>query len=285
MIKQIGHEAKPLTRDLTERINSLPALKGDRDLKQWRVDQLRSLHDQGLFHGPTWVVAKIGNKMLRINGNHSSTMLLGLNGVFPRGMRATILTFACDNMQDAADLWAQFDTRWSARSEAEQVSTHGKLHSELASVSPTDMKNAVNGIAVALTECGATGSTDSMSRAHLVHDNVAFIVWTEQFIGMRRMRKSGVIGAMFATYNRNKAVATEFWKHVRDESHPDTDNATRKLARFLRECVVGRDGSGHIIKWSTRAFYAKSIHAWNAYRRGDRTDLKYHETSALPVAA
>ena len=70
---------------------------------------------------------------------------------------------------------------------------------------------------------------------------------------------------------------------------PDISHkASQKLRNYLMDTVTGRgqsfNGSARSDISSNREVYVKCIHAWNAYRRGKNTDLKYHAQSPIPKA-
>ena len=70
------------------------------------------------FH---WSVAKLGDKRLRMNGQHSSNMLCGLNGDFPKGLKVHIDEYEVPNKTSLALLFRQFDDRKSNRSPTDDV--------------------------------------------------------------------------------------------------------------------------------------------------------------------
>jgi hypothetical protein len=99
------------------------------------------------------------------------------------------------------------------------------------------------------------------------------------------MFRGPVFGAMYGCYLRSRKDATEFWKAVRDETGEKPDCPDRKLARWLLSSFVNV-GLGSRIpearRASQREFYVRSIHAWNAWRKGERTDLKYFPKATVP---
>ncbi len=58
----------------------------------------------------------------------------------------------------------------------------------------------------------------------------------------------------------------------------------RKLARYLLTVGVHVGGGTHKIKTaSQREVYVKCIHAWNAWRKEESTDMKYYVDKEIPA--
>lgn len=282
MIKQTSDQVVPLTRDLAEDFATMRSVPGERKLTTARMNYLRSRFDDGVFHTPQWAIGTLGGIRYRVNGHTSSHMLLELNGRFPTDMKAHVMEFACDTMEDLAELFAQFDAKGSVRSFFDNLTVHGRIHPELNDISPTVMAKCVSGITFAL---GLNKKVTVDERARLVHSHQPFILWAAEFGRARHMDRAPVMAALYDTYHRHAAAATEFWRHVRDEDHPDVDDPSRVLARFLRDSLVLTGQQKTSRKWSPKAFYVKAIHAWNAYRRGTKTDLKFYNNDNVPSIA
>ena len=88
---------------------------------------------------------------------------------------------------------------------------------------------------------------------------------------------------MFVTYQKSKKAATEFWTAVREETGQSPQFADRKLAKFLLTHglrAIRHQQSRYRVK--DREFFCKSIHAWNAWRKGDQTNLNYRADKPIP---
>jgi hypothetical protein len=284
MFRYIRTSQVPLTESLAAEFATMPPHKGERPLRQQHVDWLSGKIEAGLFHPPRWAKAKLKGKTYRVNGQHSSTALAQANGHFPKGLEVLIDEFECDTDDDVADLFAQFDPAGSVRTPTEVLMAGARQHAELANLSAAAVKHAVQAIVSLMQHTGdASGRVPVEAKRGIVSDNIPFILWTTQFTGASRMRTSGVLPALAATYKKNPDAATEFWKMVREESHPQVDHPTRKLGRFLALIVNGQEFNKKKGKpWTPRAVFVKCIHAWNAYRKGVTTDMSYFEESDIP---
>lgn len=92
MIKPEGSETRLLTPELATEFATMKGTIGERPIRQARIDMLKNKLADGLFFSPRWAVARIGNETVRVNGQHSSTMLAEANGSFPHGMSVIIIS-------------------------------------------------------------------------------------------------------------------------------------------------------------------------------------------------
>jgi len=236
---------------------------------------------EGLFHDPDWAIVWFRGRKMRANGKHSSLFLAGLNGDFPKGLSVRIQQFECDTEIDLATLFAQFDPSRSVRTRGDNINVHRAIEPTLREVSQTSTACAVAGLTWLLRQDAGVTFKES-DQLQLVHSHAEFIAWVDQYVGMRRLKRTGVVAAMFATWSKDATAAKAFWDHTREQDHEDPKHPTRKLGRFLELSILDPTDPQTKQKWDTRAFYVKCIHAWNAFRAGEGTDLKYHPTAPLP---
>lgn len=284
MFRQTGVELVPLTTEYVRWFSSLPTLKGDRDRDGFKgrrhVAWLKRLLDDGLFMGPCWSVAVLDGVRFRVDGGHSSRMLEEANGQFPTGLMASVRTFHCDSVVDLAELFDHFDNRNQIRTGKDKVTARKSVFPQYAEVSATAMERILAGIAWWLRSCGGHDHIDEDSKVRLMNDHDEFILFARPFLSRNWLHRADVIAAMYATWKKDQRAAGEFWTLVRDESAPDNTDPTRALASFLRDAKADWHNK---TRWTSRAYYTKSIHAWNAWRQGRKlTVLKYHDVDSLP---
>ena len=90
-----------------------------------------------------------------------------------------------------------------------------------------------------------------------------------------------------APYDRMPVKAKEFWTLVKDESAPNRDDPTRVLNRYLLRTALAGGGpasnAAHGKKLvDFREMYVKCLHAWNAWRKGETTNLNYYAKADVP---
>ncbi len=86
------------------------------------------------------------------------------------------------------------------------------------------------------------------------------------------------------TSRRKARIGLPFWTAVRDATGPKPDCADRKLEKWLWTTVLKRTTTERVIV-GTREMYVKCIHAWNAWRKNEATNLAYFAKAKTPAAA
>src|SRR6187200_1850654 len=120
-------DVRELTPELAEEFRNLEASPTERELNQARINHLRMKAEAGQLVTFHWSLAKLGDKKLRMNGQHSSNMLCDLNGHFPKGLKVHIDEYEVPNKPSLALLFRQFDDRKSNRSPSDVASAYQGL--------------------------------------------------------------------------------------------------------------------------------------------------------------
>jgi hypothetical protein len=102
-------EVRELTPELAEEFRDLEPSPTERELNPARLKHLQTKAEAGQLVTFHWSVARLGDKRLRMNGQHSSNMLCGLNGNFPKGLKVHIDEYEVLNKASLALLFRQFD--------------------------------------------------------------------------------------------------------------------------------------------------------------------------------
>ena len=88
---------------------------------------------------------------------------------------------------------------------------------------------------------------------------------------------------MFVTWAKHQHQARTFWTKVRDGGQLKVGAPEYRLREYLLRVVMNPGARSTFV--STREIYAKCVVAWNAFRRKQRTDLKYYPSAKeLPTA-
>jgi len=141
----VNSEVRDLTPELAEEFRNLDPSPTERELNPARLKHLKMKAEAGQLVTFHWSVARLGEKRLRMNGQHSSNMLCGLNGLFPKGLKAHIDEYEVPNKASLALLFRQFDDRKSNRSPGDVASAYQGLYEELHDVPKGPAKMAVEG--------------------------------------------------------------------------------------------------------------------------------------------
>jgi hypothetical protein len=85
----VKSEVCDLTPELAQQFRELDPSPTERELNAARIKHLKTKAEAGQLVTFHWSVAKLGDKRLRMNGQHSSNMLCDLNGHFPEGPKGS----------------------------------------------------------------------------------------------------------------------------------------------------------------------------------------------------
>lgn len=263
----------------------------DRPLRPKILKKLKEEAAKGTFRPCIWATCycKETKATYRVNGKHSSHVLATLNGKMPKGAMASVEKYECDTASDLARLYASFDYREGARIIGDINKAFAASIPRLAKIPAAIINRCVAGMSYAIWENGLRHAS-AEERAELLMDNVEFVRWLDTFMKeggkSTHLRRSAVTAAIYRTYKKDKAAATQFWSAVRDGSEKDSEHPTRKLYRMLIECKAGgSEGAESGKQISSRAMYVKSLHAWNAWRRNTPTNLRFSPKVATPEIA
>lgn len=284
-------EIAPLTMEIAKHYDRMSALKGDRDPDtprgRARVAWLFGLLRAGLFHSPVWSEVKLissratKEKRFRVDGGHSSRMLVQSGPDFPQGMKVTLRHFEAENMHQVIYLYEQFNSQMSTRTTIDLVKNRKAYIPEISEIAPTDITRGIYGIAFHL---GLHNPNEEYKPLDLIEPYSEFLAWCAEFAKSKVLRRPGTVGAIFAMYAHDEASALKFWRMVRDGTGTMPTCPTRVLGKFLAESDVAHGLQPNSSrKWSQRAFYVKCHHAWNAWRNNTGTALKYIEGAPLPT--
>ena len=274
-------ETVPLTLEIAKHYSRMATLKGDRDPDtskgKNRVAWLYDVLISGMFHSPIWSTVQIGSekgKKYRVDGGHSSVMLTQAGPYFPEGLSVTIRHFRAPDIDTAIDLFEQFNRKHSTRTTTDLIKNRAAYEDLLDDIAPTSIGNIIAGIACHIRLWNPNAEIEKLD---FIRPQSKFIKWAYSFAGNKKMRKAGVMGAVFSTWVKNRSAAEIFWPMVNEETGKTPDCPTRVLAKFLQNICIDKT-----IKWTSVAIYVKCHRAWNAWRDEKTTNLKYHKKCALP---
>ncbi len=281
MFHQTGVKIIKLDYEAAKNMAKMKEWRGERPIKDWRIGFLADKVDRGTFYTPTWATGTFRDRTYRMNGQHSSVMLADLeNGDFPTGMKAVVLEFACETEQDMCDLFSEFDPNRSVRSRGDIALAHASIHRSLKDIPERPLLWTTAGIAFALSKAFNARKVTTDERAALLHEYPSFVLWGSNFHHRPGFRRTGIAAAMFTCYERDSVAADQFWNWVGRQSHTDPQHVSRLLAAVYQRADASV--SAHPVK--PAELYAKSIYAWNAWRRNEKlTVLRYLTQAPMPT--
>jgi hypothetical protein len=271
----------------------------DRPLSERRIDVYIKLLEEGQFRPVTWASAACQEtgETYRVNGKHTSEMLSRLHSI-PE-FYVVLERYTCATLDDVAMLYATFDSKMQSRSAKDIYLSFAGVIPRLRDLPQNIINLSVCGMALETFGPEMYANTQPAERAELLMDNVPFVMWLRDLLEggstsseivranhtrCPHLRRQTVVAAMFACRKRSVEKATEFWTEVRDETGGKPTDPSRKLARFLTTMSISKKDSGGKVQMTPKAVYAKCLHAWNAWRRGETTNLNYYPGKPMPVA-
>ena len=283
-----------VTPALARLFAEMDAVPRDRPLSERRLQVYQRLFARGQFRPVTWAkaVCKETGGTYRVNGKHTSILLSGMK-TLPEFF-VTIEEYSCDTLDDVSRLYATFDSKTQSRTSRDINLSFAGTISELDEVSSNCIGQAVAGMSHHIWQ-GRLSTTTAAERAELLLEHTAFVLWLSDlmnqdgaragYISAKRLGRQPVVGAMFATWQKDGPAATRFWREVRDETGKEPTAPDRVLSRYIRDVNSKRGGGA---RWGTRHAdnreqYVKCLHAWNAWRTGEkRMRLQYFPEAAVP---
>ncbi len=284
-----------VTQALATKFRDMDPVPHDRPLNPKRVEAYRKMLAAGLFRPVQWATVHCNETQAtyRVNGKHTSNLFAEYEEL-PQAVHATIEHYHCDDLDDVARLYATFDSRTQVRTTNDINRAFAAIDPELSEI-PTKI---INLCVTAISYCkhgDGYARVPAAERAECLLDeaNKGFVGWLHGLLGnssnreaTRLLWRSPVVSAMYASYQKSRRDANEFWLAVRDGTGETPRAPDRVLNRFLlSKSIKGSAGSARSSQLvGQREMFVKCLHAWNAWRRDTTTDLKYHAQAKIPAA-
>lgn len=281
-------ETLPLTPELAKKHMDMEPSPTERRIDRARIKYLKEKASAGQLVTFNWAQAKIGEKLVRMNGQHSSIMLNDLNGQFPEGLHVHLDTYEVDANTDLALLFRQFDARKSSRTASDVSGAYQGLYDDLAEVSLTHAKLAVEGIAFweRYIFGDRTHVGDEQYTIFNLQKHHPFIRWIGELYSVKtpEMQRAPIVAALYATYGANETAAKTFWGQVARGGVEYEDGAPSTVLDTWLKAAEEKTSRARPPK--PAEFYQGCLYAWNAYREEReikdikfRVDKGFHEVT------
>ena len=282
--------AHKVTHKLAKEFADMDAVPQDRPLSERRLQVYERMVHEGAFRPCVWAKAFCveTNQHYRVNGKHTSILFSSLELEHVESLYVIIEEYRCETLEDVARLYATFDSKMQTRTASDIYRAFAATVPQLAELPRLTLNLLVAGVAADFYGIRNYLQRQAAERAELLLDNIDFATWANSILTPQDayiLRRVPVIAAMCGTYGKAKKAAEEFWLAVRDQSASRNDHPTRRLAKFLM--ITNADGAPianrrqrHV--GDTREFYVRSLHAWNAWRKGEPTVLQYFKNAKIP---
>lgn len=282
-----------VTRALAREFAEMETIPMDRPLSERRLMVYERMLKKSEFRPVTWAkcYCRETESVYRVNGKHTSTLLSKIDPL-PE-FYAVVENYEADTLADVSSLYSTFDSRISVRNASDINRAFASAVPEFQAVPARIIDLIVAGLGYAKWQ-DTNAAHQATERAELLLDEVNFALWVNRILTVdicqkesAVLRRSPVVAAMKLTWDKSQRQSDEFWRAVRDETGASPTCPDRRLAKWLRMTTVNTGAGGRSVigrKGGQREFFVKCLHAWNAYRRGTPTDLKYHAAAKIPAA-
>jgi hypothetical protein len=263
----INSEVKTLTPELAQEFRDMEPSPTERDLNPGRVRHLKEKAEKGWLVTFHWGVARMGDRRMRMNGQHSSAMLSSLNGSFPDGLKVHLDEYEVGGFPGLANLFRQFDDRKSGRSTGDVAGAYQGLIPELKNVPKPTAKLGAEGICWYLRTVEAAEATSGDGQYTLFNNSMyhPFLQWLGELFTIKtpELKRAQIVSAMYATFLANQEAAKTFWTTVaRGGVEFEDDAPETTLDNWLKDAREKKARQqlkpGH--------YYQGCIYAWNAHR-------------------
>jgi len=251
------------------------------------VKYLRAKIDAGLAVSFQWAFAKYVDKqgqefIYRMNAQHSSTVLNGMDGQMPEGLFAHVDEFEVNSQEALALLFRQYDDRKSARSVGDVCGAYMGIYPPLNDV-PRDIGNiGMKGITWYNNQVERLGvpTGDEIYSRFSDRGLWPFFHWLAGINPTDELKIVALVGAMFATFSTDKEAAEEFWRQVSEGGIEfENDAPSSALYNWLKGSYEGTLN----VKIKPEGFFQGAIFCWNAYRANRTVNNIRYERVRTPT--
>jgi hypothetical protein len=267
----LNSELLSVTSELARKIAQMPGSATERPLDDKRLDYLKGQIMAGQATVFNWAIAvRPDETERRINGQHSSDILAKLDGDMPSGLMVNLSRYKVDDERDEILLFRQFDPKGSLRSRGDIAGAYQMMEADLRAVPRPAAKSAAEGIAWYLGRKVGVPVPKGDEVYDLFHtpEYAPFVVWMGNVLTMKtpELKKAPVVGAIFATWEKDPEAAKEFWHNVSRGGEDFAEKApTTTLDRWLQETKTPKRRKSPI---TDTQLYQGCVFAWNAQRNG-----------------
>ena len=284
MYQLVSRKIKEVTPDVAAKILEANVFEGQRPLRDKHVKILSETILKNLFTVGHIAVAKQcwnGGDSMLANGQHTCHAVIAAG----KSITAVCDEYHCKTPEDFALLYRQFDNN-AARSLSEIALP------EAIALNINWSKQIINAILAGIGYIEHHNGVHKnkrieslkkyVSEGNAINDLLSCVKATES----RHLRRGAVVAAMISTFKKCSADAEIFWEEVRDGDNLKSISPSLKLRNYLlsTNCSVGRGVHSPSLNQAAtyKEMFSKCIIAWNAYRRGDATSLKYYAEKEVP---
>lgn len=285
MFELVSRKIKQVTPDLAAQFLAANSYAGQRPMRKKQIKAITAAVETKRFLTGSIAVAHQGwngGDLMLANGQHQCTVVVETG--LP--INAVIEEYNCKTPEDFADLYRQFDNN-AGRSLAEIAIP------EAAALKLNWRKNFITALLSAVSFLENQNGMHKNERVTFIRkylkegNFIKDIISAATDSDTKHLRRSPVIAAMIVTFKKCAADAEVFWEQVRDGDNLPASSPALRLRNYLLSTSIsfGRGVNAESLNASAsvKEMYAKCLVAWNAYRSGGTTQLKYFPGKEIKV--
>lgn len=233
------------------------------------------------------VVCKLGNRTVRMNGQHTCWAILEFEGAEAKSYEVNLMTYEASTEEDMRRLYASID-RGAARTQANVVSSYLSGSKHFGELTSGQLQLLSGGFSYYKWE-------SSHDRSRHGGDDIAVLLSTD-YLDLslrvaecvkswnkkehRHMHRVAVVGAVYATMARAPKIAGYFWSQVATGLGMESNRDPRyQLREFLVSTTIADKAGTRSGKRLATAedLYRVGVAAWNLFRTG--SEIQYFKPS------
>ncbi|MDD5722682.1 MAG: hypothetical protein PHY29_02955 [Syntrophales bacterium] len=269
-----------LTPEMAENLLKINNYPVQRPLRERHLKDIIKAIEEDRFVGGEIATVKCffdGGGNFLVNGQHQAEAVVRTG----KTVSVVFKKFTVDSSEDLALLWQQFDHH-APRSLAND--THTEAYALGIQWPERISRLMVTGASLKEGKMDASKQEKVLLLKRYLRAGEAFAPLLEGD-GARHLRRGPVVSAMLMTWEKNQEQCREFWSDVRDGENLKRSMAAYKLRDYLLSTNISRGMGARMSRSVTvREMLSKCIVAWNAYRKGESTALKYFPEKPVPKA-
>lgn len=250
-----------------------------RALRPKHVHHLKEKMNKGEFLAGDIAFAEENGNNILINGQHQLKAFLASNR---RHLMVRYMKFKCKDARELAHLYRRFDSN--------KIRSHGDcLYAEARALGKDWPKRIISLVGAGIVMVENKRDIGRDERIELFSKYLKDGEFINEMLQpcLKHMARAPVIYAMIKTGRISETDAARFWSRVRDGDNLPTRSPIKKLRDYLLTARAYR-GSGKLqnvlgVRLATdHEIASKCITAWNAFRNGGTTALKYFIHKSIP---
>lgn len=282
MFKIISRNIEEITVEKAYELLNINAFEGQRNIKGEHLKNLTEKILNGEFRTGEIAIAELSTKQkYLINGQHQCHAVINSQ----HSIKALVENYSAETLSDLSELFRQFDCN--------PPRTVGDMTRVEANALNLDWSLRISRLVVAAIYINekrvknhhymASFKKVESLKNYLKEGTFINFVLGENKVHCKFLMRAAVAAIMIQTFQKCQSDAENFWLSIRDGEHLTKSMPAYKLREFLQHTnhPKGMNQFSYRTAGDNEIQY-RCILAWNAFRRGKSTDLKYFAGKPLP---